>query len=191
MADYYEINCKAYHEKTVSIDSSFFLSPFVKVLPIGASVIDVGCGSGRDLLWLTNLGFRAVGLEKSKGLAALAREHSGCDVIEADLEVFDFSTLSFDALLSSGSLVHIPHDNIAAVLTRMTQHLPSVIMYVSFKEGAGIKTEDGRTFYLWSNDSLRKVFQDSGFEVIASMVSESAVHPDDIWLGYVLIKNTD
>ena len=52
MPDYYQKNYKTYHEKTFSIDPSSFLDPFAKRLPGDAFVLDVGCGSGRDLLWM-------------------------------------------------------------------------------------------------------------------------------------------
>jgi len=155
-------------------------------------VLDVGCGSGRDLLWLKNLGFKAIGFERSKGLAQLARENSGCEVLEGDFEVFDFSSLSFEAALASGSLVHIPHDNLSSVLINITKSLPSAIAYISLKEGVKTKVaDDGRIFYLWHDDNLRTLFKNNGFEVIASSISESVVNSKDVWLGYVLIKNDD
>ena len=40
-------------------------------------VLDIGCGSGRDLKWLRERGFSVTGFERSKGLAALARRHAG------------------------------------------------------------------------------------------------------------------
>jgi len=34
---------------------------------------ELGCGSGRDLLWLKNRGFHVIGFERSPGLAELCR----------------------------------------------------------------------------------------------------------------------
>jgi SAM-dependent methyltransferase len=50
MPDFYQKNYKVYHEKTFSIDPSSFLAPLAKRLPAEAFILDVGCGSGRDLL---------------------------------------------------------------------------------------------------------------------------------------------
>ena len=52
MKDYYQKKYKSYHEKTFEIDPSDFLSPLAERLTAGAVVLDVGCGSGRDLLGL-------------------------------------------------------------------------------------------------------------------------------------------
>jgi len=39
----------------------------------------VGCGSGRDLLWMKKQDFDVIGFERSPGLAELARENAGCE----------------------------------------------------------------------------------------------------------------
>ena len=93
MSDYYQENYKAYHEKTFSIDPSSFLTPLAQRLPAEAFVLDVGCGSGRDLLWMKKHGFEVIGFERSPGLAELAREITGCEIIEGDYETYDFSSI--------------------------------------------------------------------------------------------------
>ena len=56
------------------MDPSSFLQPFASHLAEGSLILDVWCGSGRDLLWLKNRGFKVIGFERSKGLAELARD---------------------------------------------------------------------------------------------------------------------
>jgi len=74
MSDFYQKNYKAYHEKTFSIDPSSFLEPLARRLPAEAFILDVGCGSGRDLLWMKKRGFDVIGFERSPELAELAIE---------------------------------------------------------------------------------------------------------------------
>jgi len=57
MKDFYRENHREYFERTFNIDPSTFLSQLVAKLPPGSFILDVGCGSGRDLLWLKNCGF--------------------------------------------------------------------------------------------------------------------------------------
>lgn len=201
MSDYYQSNHQAYHEKTFSIDPSSFLKPFVSRLAEGAVILDVGCGSGRDLLWLKNRGFNMIGFERSKGLAKLARENSGCKVIEGDFEIYDFSELSVDAILMSGSLVHVPHEKLPDVFENINRALartelsamsyePKADLYISLKEGTGSRTDEhGRIFYLWQDSGLRDLFDKQGFSVIDFSRSQSVIRAGDIWLGYVLEKN--
>lgn len=84
--NYYKENSKEYFDRTFSLDPSSFLAPVAEKLSSGAMVLDVGCGSGRDLLWFKNKGFEVIGFERSAGLAELAREHSDVEVIEGDFE---------------------------------------------------------------------------------------------------------
>jgi SAM-dependent methyltransferase len=93
MSNYYQKNYKAYHEKTFSIDPSSFLAPLAQRLSADAFVLDVGCGSGRDLLWMKKRGFDVIGFERSPGLAELARDNAACEVMEGDFESYDFSSI--------------------------------------------------------------------------------------------------
>ena len=187
MTDYYHAHFHDYFNRTVSVDSALFLKPFTQMLRPGASVLDIGCGSGRDLLWLKRQGFRATGFERSAGLAALARRHSGCEIIEGDFEVFDFSKFSFEAILASGALVHIPHLRLADVLTNIKQALgPSGIFYLSVKQGENTRTDSlGRTFYFWRDQDIRTIFLQIRMNVIFFSVSRSALNSPDLWLSYI------
>jgi SAM-dependent methyltransferase len=75
MEDYYHICFREYHENTFHVNPESFLMPLVKRLKPGARILDVGCGSGRDLLWLTrstNFGCR-VRVRQGFALAEAAR----------------------------------------------------------------------------------------------------------------------
>ncbi len=189
---YYSTQYTQYHEKTFHIDPSSFLAPFAKQLKPGAHVLDIGCGSGRDLLWLVKKGFRATGFEASPGLAALARRNANCTVIEGDFESFDFSTLSADALLLSGALVHLPHDQMESVLRNILQALTNqteALVYLSLKEGGeGYTDAHNRTFYLWQDPDIRSVFRKLSLHVMDCTRTSSVLGTGEAWLGYVLKK---
>ncbi len=188
MNDYYKLNYQAYHERTFHVDPSSFLKPFADRLPPGATVLDVGCGSGRDLLWLKNRGFAVTGFERSPGLAILARNNSGCPVIEGDFEAFDFSDLVCDALLLCGSLVHISHEHFPEVLDNILESLntPGWVS-LSVKSGRGIRTDElERTFYLWQANDLEKILKEREFEILDFTRSVSATGTGEPWLGFVL-----
>jgi len=185
--NYYEENPKEYFNRTFTLDPSSFLGPVAERLSNGAMVLDVGCGSGRDLLWFKNKGFEVIGFERSAGLAKLAREHSGVEVIEGDFEAYDFSFISVDAIISSGSLVHVQHERLADILKNIVQALEKHgIFYVSLKEGEGTRNDDlGRPFYYWKDEQLREVFESLDFKVLDFYQNESIVNSDDMWLSYI------
>jgi SAM-dependent methyltransferase len=75
----------------------------------GARVADLGCGSGvfTDLLHLQ--GCDCVGLDLSPKLVAIGRRnYPGVEFIEGDVEHLPFAPASFDGVLLSGIVHHLP-----------------------------------------------------------------------------------
>lgn len=188
MKEYYSKFYNEYSKRTVSADSALFLSEFSKRLNPGDEILDIGCGSGRDLLWLKQSGFKPIGLERSDGLVELAKKHSGCDVIIADYEHFDFSTIQVDGIMFSASLVHITHGKIQAVISRSLKALKqNGYIYISVKEGDGTKKDKaGRSFYLWREEELNNIFEKLNLKIVHFSGSESVLNSGEVWLGYVL-----
>ncbi|MBW2250291.1 MAG: methyltransferase domain-containing protein [Deltaproteobacteria bacterium] len=190
MSDYYQKKFKEYHKKTFNIDPSSFLLPLSEKLSPGACLLDIGCGSGRDLLWFKKRGFEVVGFERSPGLAGLARKNAGCEVIEGDFETYDFSQLSVDAIMLVGALVHLPHSKVPEVLNSISRALKdNGIILLSLKKGAGNTSgSHGRVFYLWHHGALHDLFKDLGLDVIDYFQQSSTIETGEVWIGYVLEK---
>ena len=192
MEDYYHNNFKEYYKQTFHVDPFSFLSPLEKKLATGASVLDIGCGSGLDLFWFGERGYEVVGFEKSKGLAQLVGKNAGCEVIEGDFETYDFSGLSVDAILLVGALVHLPYEQFKPVFENISTCLNDTgKILVTMKEGSGLfEDADGRVFYLWQDNDLREIFAELGYEILEFNRQVSLVRESDIWLGYVLERKT-
>jgi SAM-dependent methyltransferase len=186
--NFYEDNHQQYFDSTVGIDPSVFLEPLASLLKPKATILDIGCGSGRDLLWFARRGFRPTGFEQSPSLADLARKHSNCPVMEGDFNRFNFSGLQFSALVFVGSLVHISPEALPAILTSTCQTLiPGGLLLITLKEGNGTSlTADGRDFTLWARSDIEKVFAAGNLHIIDFSRQISKIRPDEIWLGYVL-----
>ena len=191
MTDYYRRHYRSYHAETADIDPEPFLDPFARRLRPGDRVLDVGCGSGRDLLWLRRKGIAVTGFERSAGLAALARAQAGCAVIEDDFTVYDFSALAVDAVVMCGALVHIPHEQLPGVMTNILRALDPAstrrLVYLSLKAGQGATADErGRMFYFWRQTELDALLTGMGLAILDSQNSRSADGSGQRWLGYVL-----
>ena len=191
MPDYYTHHYQVYHNKTFWVDPAPFLHPLITRLNAPSSIVDVGCGSGRDILWLQKRGYHVIGLERSSGLAGLARKYTGCRIVEADFENYDFAQLAADALLLIGALVHLPHPNFTPVLDSICRALKKDgFLLITMKHASGtITDQDDRRFYRWQDKDLRRVFQSLNLTVLDAFNQPSIINPDEVWLGYVL-KNT-
>jgi len=190
MSDFYQKNYQAYHEKTFFIDPTSFLAPLAQRLPAEAFVLDVGCGSGRDLIWMKKRGFDVIGFERSPGLAELARDNAACEVIEGDFETYDFSSIFVDAVMLVGALVHVPHESFSNVFENITSAISdNGLVLITLKEGSGDSTfPDGRVFYLWEDPKAREMFDTLGFKVCDFSSSVSKTGSGAVWMSYVLDK---
>lgn len=190
MGDYYAVHANDYHLKTFHLDPISFLSPICERLPRGARILDVGCGSGRDLLWMKNKGFHVLGFERSLPLASLAIKHVKCAVIVGDFMVFDFSRFSMDAVLVVGALVHLPRDSFCSALANIANAVREQgLILLTMKEGEGTCTDlHGRTFQYWQDADLRRILDAGGFRIVHFHRKRSVKDKQDVWLTYVLTK---
>ncbi len=188
LPNYYQAHCRTYFRKTATVNPASFLQPLVDRLAPAARVLDVGCGSGRDLKWLARRGFQVSGMDRASGLAHLARAHAGCPVLVADYHQFDFSTLTVDAILLIGALAHVPHAALGATLQRILQALNNHgLALITLKRGTGSRSDAaGRRFYFWSDAALRPLLDRLQLTIDYHDVSQSLVSPADVWLSYIV-----
>lgn len=99
-------------------------------------ILDIGCGPGRDLATFRALGHEPIGLEGSKAFAAMAREHSGCEVWEQDFLALDLPAEHFDGLYANASLFHVPRERLVGVLKQLHTTLrPDGVLFSSNPRG--------------------------------------------------------
>jgi len=188
MTDFYQRQAKIYFQATASLDSTSILQPLADRLEPGSRILDVGCGSGRDLLWFRQRGYKAAGVERAPALAALARNHSGCPVATADFMDHDFGQEAAEALMLLGALVHLGPDSVGPALSRMLPALHgSGLLLLSLKAGHGrSRAGDGRIFTLWRDADARQLFKSLDLSVLEASLQQSPLRAGDMWLSYVL-----
>ena len=116
-------------------------------------LLDFGCGPGRDLHTFKSLGHRAVGLEGSPQLAASARAHSGCDVLEQNFLQLGLPDDHYDGVFANAVLFHIPSQELPRVLRQLHGSLkPGGVLFSSNPRGDGQEGWNGDrygAFYDW------------------------------------------
>ena len=99
-------------------------------------ILDFGCGPGRDLAAFRALGHEPVGLEGSPPLAAMAREHGGCEVWEQDFLALELPARRFDGIFANASLFHVPSRELPRVLRELHATLePGGVLFASNPRG--------------------------------------------------------
>jgi len=190
--EYYSRYAKDYHAETFAIDPTPFLQPITRFVKPPAKILDIGCASGRDLLWFKKRGYSVLGLERVPAFVEMARNNVSCEVIEADFQFFDFKTLSVDAAVLIGALVHLDRYKFVDALKRISQSVRQTgFLLLSIKAGAGFESrENGRIFYLWDDEEIRSVFDGLGLGVKDYSQTASQLGTSEKWLAYILQRNS-
>jgi SAM-dependent methyltransferase len=137
---HYEANAAAFWEGTrdhdVSQNREALLSHLVGAGPF--SVLDLGCGPGRDLMAFRDAGHEAVGLDGCAEFCAMARRHSGCEVLQQDFLALDLPAARFDGVFANACLFHIPSADLPRVLGQLAATLkPGGVLVASNPRGEG------------------------------------------------------
>jgi SAM-dependent methyltransferase len=135
---HYDERAAEFWEGTRGHDVSQNIQALLRHLP-GRSqlrILDFGCGPGRDLAAFRALGHQPVGLEGSTRFAAMAREHSGCEVWEQDFLALQLPPDSFDGVFANASMFHVPRSQLPRVLRELHATLkPGGVFFASNPRG--------------------------------------------------------
>ena len=100
------------------------------------TLLDFGCGPGRDLKTLTALGHVAIGLEGAAQFADMARADTGCEVWHQDFLKLDLPDQRFDGVYANASLFHVPAQELPRVLRELNATLkPRGVLFASNPHG--------------------------------------------------------
>jgi ubiquinone/menaquinone biosynthesis C-methylase UbiE len=88
---------------------------FISTLPIGSIVLDLGCGNGRNSIYLAKEGMKVMGMDFSRGLLKIAKNKvewkdvgDKVDFTEGDIGSLPLKDNSVDAVLYIATLHHLP-----------------------------------------------------------------------------------
>lgn len=137
---YYDERARDFWQVTRDHDVSQNIAALIRHLQ-GAppfTILDLGCGPGRDLKTFMELGHRAIGLEDAPQLAAMARTSSGCTVWEQSLLALDLPSQRFDGVFANTVLFHVPSEALSLVLRALHATLkPLGVLFSSNPRGNG------------------------------------------------------
>ena len=129
------------------------------------TVLDFGCGPGRDLRAFVERGHRAIGLEGAQALAEMARRHSGCEVWQQDFLRLLLPVTHFDGIFANASLFHVPRQELPRVLRALHSTLkPGGVLFSSNPRGENQESINGERYGAYYDlTTWRDYVADAGF----------------------------
>ena len=122
--EYYEKNAQDFAASTADIEFSELQDTFLSELKNGASVLDFGCGSGRDSLYFLQKGYNVTALDGSSVMCRIAREKTGIPVMEMDFNDFD-ELDKYDGIWACSSILRLTKHELKNVFIHMEKALLS------------------------------------------------------------------
>ena len=170
---YYDGHAEEFIRGTFDVDMAHLYGPFLERIPKGGRILDAGCGSGRDSLAFLRLGYEVVSIDASERMVAATRTATGGDVRQITFELAEFEH-EFDGIWACASLLHVPRQDLGAVVVRLATALRSDgILYLSFKHGNDERTENGRYFNDLDEVALRSLLAtDPRLEIMKMWISD-------------------
>jgi SAM-dependent methyltransferase len=132
------------------------------------TILDFGCGPGRDLRTFKSLGHVAIGVEGVAEFAAMARAFSGCEVWQQDFLALALPPNRFDGVFANASLFHVPTRDLPRVLGELRAALkPRGVLFASNPRGGNEEGWNrGRYGAYHDLDTWSRYLRDAGFELV-------------------------
>lgn len=188
--DYYNSNADSFVLGTINADMMIIQNRFIKYIPSGGKILDLGCGSGRDSLYFKQQGYSVTAVDGSVEMCRQTEKNIGQTVLHMTFEEIDFDS-EFDGIWACASLLHVPSDEIVSVMTRIEKALkPSGYFYCSFKYGDYEGERNGRYFTDYTEDSIDKLFKGfPSFKKMEMWITDD-VRPDrdEKWVNCIFRK---
>lgn len=169
--EHYNRNAVDFHEGTQDHDVSQNIAALLQYIEGEApfTILDLGCGPGRDLKVFAELGHMAVGLDGAARFAEMARAHGDCEVWQQDFLRLDLPEQRFDGVFANAALFHVPSQELPRVLRELHATLkPRGVLFSSNPHGRNEEGWNrGRYGAFYDLETWRRYLSAAGFEELA------------------------
>ena len=158
--EYYNKNAKKYYDDTVNADMSYFRDKFLSHVKPGGTILDLGCGTGRDSKAFKEARFKVVAVDGAIELCKMATKLIRQEVICSTFEEFEPHE-KYDGIWACSSLLHIPKDEIKKVIKKLLPYMnDNCILYMSYKYGDYSGDRNDRFFVDMTEKSINEIFKE-------------------------------
>ena len=195
--NFYRNNAKQVAKRYESVVSDLS-KHFSEVFNTGLKVLDIGCGSGRDLAVLHKLGYDTYGVDPTPQFVELAQDiHPELKNRITQGALPDLSAPfegMFDGVLCSAVLMHIEVEQLpaAAIAIKACLKVGGRLLFSVPSKRLDVVSENrdqnGRLFIPNQADRLKSIFEELGFKTISTWNNSDSMGRDDVAWESVLME---
>ncbi len=171
----YNKYAKVYIEYTKNKLLQFELNDFIAQLPKGAKVLDVGCGSCRDIEYFKEEGLEVTGIDNSDEMITEAKKE-GYEIKKMDVRKLTFKKDTFDGIWCMATLADIPKEDNKKVIEQFYKVLKEKgIIFIATKQGQGERIEQKeryenapRFYAYYTQQELEELLKTNRFMILKS-----------------------
>ena len=191
--NYYNINAEDFSETTKNVNFLKLQQIFTKQLSPNASILDFGCGSGRDSKYFLDHGYHVTATDGAEEICKIATDYTGIKVKQMLFEELDDRN-KYDGIWACASILHISKEKLPDIFQKMHQALKeNGIIYTSFKYGTFEGERNGRYF----TDFTEEMFVEFTKQIWGLKIEKMWItgdvregRGDERWLN-ILLRKTD
>ncbi|MEK7657615.1 MAG: class I SAM-dependent methyltransferase [Patescibacteria group bacterium] len=181
MKDKTKLTASVYDEISVSYADKFNepsdnIDDFLKLIKKGGKILDAGCGPGVDVAYIISKDFDVIGVDISERILEIARKKNPkVHFKKADIRKLNFKPNTFDGIIASFSLIHIPKKDIDKTVGNFYKLLkPKGVIYIGIQEGDSqevllaepLKPDEKIFLNIMSSKEIKEILNKIGFSIL-------------------------
>ena len=156
-------------------------------------MVEIGCGTGRDMAWFESQGTTVTGIDLSMGMLRYAREKVDGNLCSMNMRYLGFCNSCFDGAWCCASLLHLPKVEAVFAIQEIRRILKlGGMLVLSVQEGNSEGWEESyvsgvkRFFARYRINEMSNILSKNGFSGLKSNSSRE-VHRE--WLSFVCVAD--
>lgn len=189
----YERLAPRYTGQTEALDTALWRAWLTEHVPVGGTILDAGCGWGRDARAFRDAGYEVHAFDGSAAMVAIAQAHLGQPVVQRRFQ--DLNDVErYDGIWARASLLHLTPDELVDAWRRLMRALrPGGWCYACFKRADGAWWDDQGRYFQGMTEARFTALLGAASEpvhLVRSEISPDAFGRTPDWLN-LLVHKTD
>lgn len=155
--EYYNKEAENFIKDTILVDMSFSRNKFLKCIKKNGTILDFGCGSGRDSKEFLDLGYNVDAIDGSPIMCEIVSEYLGLDVSCMEFKDLD-AYKKYEGIWACASIVHLNQSELRDIFIKMQRAIKdNGVIYASFKYGSFEGYRNDRYFTYMTKERLEQI----------------------------------